>query len=497
MPRSVPKHALPVGLLAILLLSGCASPRADDSPSAAVEWPRPVVVHGPDGELLPASAFLGEPARFAVRPVRDRPAMEPTIALTASGTAFYAAMSYDLNTVVLGTDALWSTLHRTRDHGQTWDDVSPALVGTKFSSYGGDPLVYVDPLTDRLYFVVYEATCLALNWSDDEGDTWTHTRVCDPAGVTDHATIFSGPAPAGLALHASALYLCYNPSSIGRCQRSLDGGLTWLLLPPPFTQLAECQGPPAFFPWAFGFGATFGSSVYLPAGICGVPWLAVSHDHGQSWTPTIVDPDHGMSTHRSDDHEARVAADDEGNLAYYWLDETSLPRVAISRDGGDTWSVSLAIAAPGVTAAKLPAAAAGSTGRFAFLYIGSTVDGGWEAGEETLAGARWDAYYAMTLDGLAERPVFATSLMNPVDDPLRIGPCDDRCIPDDGAPLVEGMPFRSGGTAGMFDYLDLDAGPDGTAWAALVDLCNAPCPAGSDPWNRGVVAVQDSGARLR
>lgn len=269
----------PVVFVVVASAAGCLSPEDPDAPSEGRTYPIASAVHGPHGVESPATAFPGGPPVFQQRIVDDRGANEPTLAISPTGTVFFAAFDHGSP-----TGGLSSYIYRTAD-GQAWQDISPTLAGIPYSERGGDALAHVDPSTGRLYFVVYTDTCLTVSFSDDEGSTWIPTRVCDPAGFTDHPVIFSGPAPASTeSFFPSATYLCYNTATIGRCQRSVDGGMLWTVVGHPFTGIAACQAPPGIFPWAFGFGATGDDgTVYLPAGICGEPWVSVSHDHGETW----------------------------------------------------------------------------------------------------------------------------------------------------------------------------------------------------------------------
>ncbi len=67
----------------------------------------------------------------------------------------------------------------------------------------------------------------------------------------------------------------------------------------------------------------------------------------------------------SEEHEAGVAVDEEGNLYYAWTGADRLFYLATSTDGGKTWSDPKMIAAPGVTETWGPTIAVGAPGKIA------------------------------------------------------------------------------------------------------------------------------------
>jgi hypothetical protein len=202
-----------------------------------------------------------------------------------------------------------------------------------------------------------------------------------------------------------------------------------------------------------------------------------------------------------------MAMDRAGNLYYLWLDAQgdftggTTPMLSISTDGGETWSASVDVGVPGLTAAKYPSIVAGDDGRIALFYVGSDIEGGFAATDEQMHAARWDAYISFSIDALADEPVFATAMVNPADDPLRRGSCRERCETGPQACYVD-CSIAGTGTVGMFDYLQLALDPtSGTVAASLVDLCTNLCATAGgtadDPWSFiGAVGVQIQGPSL-
>lgn len=453
-----------------------------------------VVVHGVDGRLLEPGAYPGELPAFEQRYVADGPALEPPLAIAKDGTAFFVSWG---TPSPVGETLLNSKTFRSSDQGETWQDVTPRLP----SAYDSDPILMIDPRTDRLYNLTYFGGCITLHWSDDNGATWTtNPRICDlPGIITDHPTLFSGPPrPGMLTAYPSVLYLCINgvdgahPSSgagytlASRCLRSIDGGLSFLPAGSPFRSRCE------YLEGLHGHGmASPDGILYLPAGKCGgKALLAISRDGGTTWDEKLVDDTAGFTPDGLDEHDGHVALDEAGNLYFVWLDARALPRLSVSRDGGATWSRPMSVGVPGVTYAKLAGVVAGAEGRIAISYIGTTVAGGLDATQDDLSRANWNAYASISLNALDADPIFATVSINDPADPLHRGSCARRCLATGGGPY------------GMYDYRVSALSPaTGQVWTTLSDNCTGRCAApdgtsSSPTANRGAVGVQISGTRL-
>jgi hypothetical protein len=121
----------------------------------------------------------------------------------------------------------------------------------------------------------------------------------------------------------------------------------------------------------------------------------------------------------------------------------------MSRDGGNTWSDERDVTPPGVRYASAFAAHidARREAHIAFVFMG-TADA--EPDDQSV----WSAYMGSTSEALAADPLFYAAPANdPGTNALWKGQCGDlRC-----------------GNVG--DFLDVEIGPDGSAWAALVDGC--------------------------
>jgi hypothetical protein len=402
--------------------------------------------------------------------------IEPTMGVAPDGTLFAQGQRR-------GT-TLESVVIRSTDGGASWRDVSPRVAtGDDWKhGYTQDPYLTVDSSTGRVFTtdLLFPGPGQMLSYSDDRGETWTTTVV--GAEQTDHQTVFAGP-PAELDAtrgYPNAVYDCAAnvfatavASTATTCVKSLDGGATWHLTgTPPYVSDPRAGRGTADVPGVcsgltgHGFVGSDGT-VYLPRGWCEQPWLAISRDGGLTWARAQV-ADNGMAGSDSGppdeipqpSHEAAVVADRKGNLYYTWIARDLLPYLALSRDGGATWSDPIPVAPPDVTQTALPAIAIaphGPSGKVAILYMGSTNAPGppYRIAASEYEGATWDAYLTVTTNGLARRPRFHTATINHADDPLVAGKCGTlRCGPE-------------------YDFIDVQVGPDGTPWVAAVDGCSA------------------------
>jgi hypothetical protein len=397
----------------------------------------------------------------ANKPIRDtnplvlsatyvgRKALEPTMGITKQGNAFMAAADFDAAAGALAKTRIVASY----DGNKTWQEVTPAVAGQTFPPTTLDPYLYVDQETGRIFSDDLLVGCSLLQWSDDQGKTWSHGNpaACD-SPVDDHQTIVAGNPRGALPTmgYPNALYYCVNKVADVQCARSLDGGTTF-----------SPSGQPAFegvqtMPQD-GTGSSTGDvcgslhghiitdpagRLFLPKGHCGNPWLAVSEDGGQTWTHTLVNrmKDAGIQT--------SVASDNAGNLYYvWWSGKNYLPYMAVSRDHGKSFGPALLVAPPGVQAVNFPTIDAGSPGHVALTFPGST-------SEDKTTARPWNYYMAVSTDALAPLPTFHSATANKVSDPVHRGACLGRC-------------------GNMFDFLDVVVAPNGAAWGTEVDTCTS------------------------
>ena len=366
-------------------------------------------------------------------------------------------------------------------------------------------------MTDRLFDFELTLPCSAVFISDDRGGTFSTNLACNHA---DHQTLFAGPPPAGgpkPAGYRNVVYYCAIDggasvaAGITACSRSLDGGRTWLrtLLPAYISDGSRGGGSlgiPGYCYGATGHGRVGpDGTVYLPRGFCDQPFLAISHDEGDTWERVQVS-DLGMQTGTSagvgiEEHEARVAIDPAGNVYYFWIALDRLPYLAISRDGGRHFGKPMMVAPPGVNEAWGPAIDAGGTGRVAFSYLATThspgppfctrttltscvtADGSPGKPDSAYANVDWSGYIGETVDALAADPIFYTAPVNDPRDPYTRGVCGAiQCEP-------------------THEFHGLSVRNDGTAWTSFSDGCIA-VPAAGCVGSMGVVGSLVDGPPL-
>lgn len=481
-------HVLLPALATILAaFAGCTQP--DDAPTV----PDPTdVAQGPVADFV--YTFAGDVVRgvAGLTPITtlarglSHEAAEPTLGVTKSGAIFYAALNFETG----ATDILKST-----DAGLTWTDVSPRLPsGQNVPPETGDPYVYVDPDTDRIfdYDMFPPLTCGFLSYSDDEGQTWTsNPNGCVTPPPYDHQTLASGkPRVLETApTYSKIVYYCVNRVSDSICGRSLDGGLTWS----PGTVVyagadpaaggepnpANPLGPPFCGGLHGHLAVAPDGTLYLPREYCGRPFVAISRDDGTTWTQVRVSDAKALGG-----PDPNVAVDAAGNVYYLFVNDVGQLLLTISRDAGATWSPAAQVSPPEVTASHMPAITAGAAGRIAFVYAGTEdLRDGFQNPDNQPGHKKqsWDGYLATVTDALAENPIVLTSRINPVDDPLVKGYCGPGRCP------------------GMYDFIDVVTGPDGRPWAAFVDACLDDCKesvVGGDGEYEALVATFATGPSL-
>lgn len=481
-------------ILVLMGLAGCLDGGPDDlglplSPFEGVPLPPGcradvrAVAHGADAGQLPDAVGC-----ISIVPTGT---WEPSLGIHPKSGAVFVYPAIDGSAGSLAT----VSVARSGDHGATWEFLTPNVAGQPTHPLTLDPIFYLDPATGRIFLEdLLTPQCGVLSWSDDEGTTWAGHTV---SGCTqaDHVTIFAGPPTLSTTVgYPNVVYRCaintvtvLFASFTSTCQKSLDGGRTWVQTGTPAfypdPTRTGFQGIPGWCDGAVGHG-TVGpdGTIYLPKGSCGVPMLATSRDEGLTWTRSQVsDLGNAVAWCQAWDHEGSVGVDSENNVYYAWIDNQRVPRLAVSRDGGATWGPGIDLRPPGVTQASLAQLAVGGVGKVAVSYMASTnapegpfpaepaLDPQGCAGE--LSGDRtqpaydqvtWSGYIGMTWDALEDTPSFVTGTINDPEDPLsRGGPCGLTC-------------------PGQADFYDLQIAPDGTPWATFTEACVDGCVTGEE-----------------
>ncbi|HEV8385413.1 MAG TPA: pre-peptidase C-terminal domain-containing protein [Candidatus Acidoferrales bacterium] len=396
-----------------------------------------------------------------------RQAAEPTIGINANNVAFYAASTFDFPTSTVGELAR-TLIMRSTDKGKTWQAVSPDLVSNlpesevnaTFPPFSLDPYIHVDPVglnpstkNGRVFSFDLDLVCggnAAI--SDDGGNTWAKVPLFGcTTPVNDHQTLLSAPPPPGFTTsgYPRMLYFCFNRVADSSCNRSNNGGLTWV----PTGNPAYLGDDPANGGFCGGLtgqlAADSAGRVFLPKGHCGNPFVSVSSDAGTNWTRVKIAGHLPMA-----DHEVSLAVDTADNIYAVWMDGVfRLPFLSFSTDHGLHWSTPVMIAPPPVHQVDFPTIVAGDPGRIAVLFPGS------ESSSTTDPKRPWNAYVLISTNALAASPTFTWTTANDPKDPVHRGSCGpDRCDAED--------------SGSMFDFLDIQFSPsDGIFWGTVSDTC--------------------------
>src|SRR5207253_4482842 len=179
------------------------------------------------------------------------------------------------------------------------------------------------------------------------------------------------------------------------CGRSDDGGVTYNPSTPVFGAASPCgsiHGHVKVSP---------DGTVYVPQNRCkradGVvgQGTAVSSDNGQTWSYSVVPDSTAKASNTGSDPSIGIGA---ANTVYYGYEAgDGHPRIAVSHDHGQTWSASVDVGASyGIQNTKFPEVVAGDDDRAAFAFLGTT-----SAGDDQAAAfpGVWSLYVAYTYDG--------------------------------------------------------------------------------------------------
>lgn len=354
----------------------------------------------------------------------------------------------------------------------SWTEVSGPLQALGTS----DPILWTDQTTGRTYVAQLQSVASTLEYTDDDGATWTTAQPPVSAPSLDHQTVGGGGGalPIDGALYPNALYYCAQAgTSFSQCARSTDGGRTWGAPVPMNT--GTCDG-------LHGHVVVDAAGVvYVPHKSCDAPGgrsegVEISDDGGTTWH---VSPVPGTSEILSD--PAMAVARDE-NRVYFAGVQDGHPVVATSTDHGETWSAPANIGDTfGINNVEFPAAVAGDHGRAAVMFYGTPAPGNDQLA--TFDGV-WHVYLSITTDGGA---TWTTQDLTPQD------------------PVQRGCIWLQGGSnpcRNLLDFQGMTIDGQGRVLVGYADGCVTATCIGPDGTpddsrsSRGAIARQVSGPRL-
>lgn len=453
-------------VMAAPILAGCL---ADDGPAlpTSVEdevwlfdgtytW-RPPVVHDGNGTLLDSHRLLDEPGLLPVAVEQLVPGFgaEPNIGVTSSGNIFVSVLD---------------EVYRSSNGGKDWELVftftTPNYPETEDEFGTADPMLWVDPITDRVYsnHMHPAILCSYLAWSDDEGEpgTWTERPAACGVPYLDHQKVMTAPHgpnspfPAHPA-YPNALYICVNKLEFGTwCAVSHDGGITYpydrQIYQPDQPFCAYINGHPAPFPdgtVAVGLGG-FGSVCDRPATV------VVTQDDGLTWSSRVCAPEQGQT---EIDPDITVTPDGTAYMLYRGWDQ--LHYLMRSTDNFQTCDV-FRVSPPDHTMGVFAGITSGDDGRIAMGYLATRDEqaGDGRTPSNATPGTTWHAYVTVSENADSENPVFVTQQVTPEEDPVQVG-----CV------------WMMGGGGGpqrcrnLLDFIDMVRDDDGRFYVAITDGC--------------------------
>ncbi|MBI2078953.1 MAG: exo-alpha-sialidase [Euryarchaeota archaeon] len=448
-----------------MVVSGCVGPETGSATKAGTTSKKVPGLGGIDAGELPGYWVLDSvgapitPPEELAKPIHigefltGKAGGEPSGGVTKNGDVF----------LVAGLSTMKST-----DHGQTWKEVyNHRREGVPGLNGSSDPLLWVDPVTDRIFTDhMFGLHCSNMAFSDNGGATWTQRPlVCGVPG-NDHQKWASGPwskkgpQPPSPAPQ-SVVYYCYNKAAattaIGQtwCAVSYNGGLAFQHDQPVVGRqfghpCGGINGHPAPAP---------DGTMYVPLNRgCGRPVVAVTEDNGVTWTVRS-----GPTTFGGAEIDPDVTVTPDGTAYMQYRGSDHQQYLVRSKDKFVTWEGPWRVTPPHIYSSVFAGITSGDNGRIAMAYLAT--DDFFEAASGTsknnpaLANetVRWHLMITYSLNAADKEPVFATTQATPEEDPVQIG-----CIWLSGG----GNPCRN-----LLDFIDMATDKEGRIFAIIADGC--------------------------
>lgn len=344
-----------------------------------------------------------------------------------------------------------------------------------------DPILFTDSGTGRTFVsqLLFPSKHSLCAFTNDDGENWHLSQGAGINSGVDHQTIGGGIFAPGLSSvdpnYPNAVYYASQDVAVAEFALSLDGGRTYGPAVPMYA-LNDCAGLHGHIKVSPVDG-----TVYVPVRNCvarniGQQAVAVSEDNGITWSVRRV------TGSKASTWDPSVGVGKNGTVYFGYGDNGDrIPRVAVSRDKGNSWTVGPDLGqAHGIKRIAFPAMVAGDDDRAAFAFLGTRNEGeafGSGAGFE----GTWQLYVSTTYDGGATWvTVNATG-----DDPVQRGNICDAGFSCPGSP----------DTRNLLDFMDVQIDARGRILVAYADGCVSPgCIAGVDKNNDGFVNARDNDA---
>jgi hypothetical protein len=338
-----------------------------------------------------------------------------------------------------------------------------------------DPILFTDHVTGRTFESQLAGKTALTCYTDNDGDSWNPTSGSGINSGVDHQTIgggiYSPNDPIGpLTSYPNQVYYCSQDIADANCAASHDGGLTWGPAVPMY-DLTQCGGLHGHVKVSPVDG-----TVYVPNKGCGSGQaVAVSEDGGTTWSVR------GVPGSTPGDSDPSVGIGSNGTVYFGYQAADGHARIAVSNDKGQTWKHDQDVgAALGIQNVVFPAVVAGDDDRAAFAFIGTTTGGNYQ--DTANFHGVWHVYVATTIDGgQSWETVDAT--------------------PND--PVQRGSICTGGTTCGndrnLLDFIDATVDQQGRVLVGWADGCTGACAQAGGTQNYDALATitrQDSGPRL-
>ena len=475
LPAGIPTIRRMLGALAVVCLASGTVPAAAAGVAIA-----------PVGVPTPAFANYYAPDGFTAVPVGQCTSHPTNCDLTGE-----PSLGVDLKTGAVLNQQYLTTGKLTFDDSKTppavkWENVSPPAD----HAASLDAILFTDQKTNRTFVSQLNGACSITSFSDDDGGLWLPSQGCGAPNGPDHQTIGGGPPPAGVPvspLYPDVVYYCSQGIAAETCASSFNGGVS-------FNPSTEAIHAANCLPGLHGHVKVGpDGTAYEPIKACdgsqvvqdtnnglvfpGYKGLAISTDASLSpWGFSSI-PD-SYSNSGTFGHDPSVAVGSKNTLYYAYNDPhgydvdpnplaTMFAKVAISHDGGKTFSESTAISPQlGLKNTDFVTMVAGDDNRAAVAFLGTTTPGHSDTDETHPTGPSdktvgfkgvWYLYVSMTYDG---GKTWTTVNATP-NDPVQRG-----CI----APGGGSTPCRN-----MLDFNDMTIDKQGRVLVAYTDGCHDAC----------------------